>query len=213
MHKLLPFRQYDEKDVINLFQLDVTGQIANLKAGGTGWNKQNWSGTNVIVDTSNDWTADDPTLTTNSYLGAIGSGDQGFAMQEGSIYPEAPIKVDPAGSGAVNSLGLTLKPTLAYDENDEKLLYYAVTKDELQCVLPGEAVPVATRGFFTISADAITAGAVGNGLIAAANGTLTASAAVHASNNTGVGVVLASGDRSGDGTVDTYFIQYKGHQG
>lgn len=160
MHKLLPFRQYSEKDVINLAQLDVSGAtLSNLKPGGTDGTMKNsfWSGSIVNVKSSNTTLGgDDPTLTTNAYLGAIGSDDQGFAMQEGNQYPAAPLKLDPTtgNTGAHLVLGITLKPTLAFDENDEKLLYYRRKLDELQAVLPGEPVPVATRGIFTITTGA-----------------------------------------------------------
>lgn len=55
MHKLLPFRQYDEKDVINLFSLDVSSgagsEYINLKPGDGAFNNGgNWSGT--LVDTT-----------------------------------------------------------------------------------------------------------------------------------------------------------------
>ena len=69
MHKLLPFRQYDEKDVINLFSLDVSigagSEYINLKPGDSAFNNGgNWSGT--LVDT-----AATNKLMTNSRLMAI----------------------------------------------------------------------------------------------------------------------------------------------
>lgn len=159
MHKLLPFRQYDEKDVINLFSLDVSGQkdtkYTNLSPDNKGFsNGGNWSGTLVVPQSgSTNLGGDEPKRTYDSYLGKIGTEDskQGnFAYSQGSFYPSAPHQVSIAAVN-VASLGLTLRPTMAWDENDEKLLYYPVKKDEFQAVLPGEAVPVATRGFFTVT--------------------------------------------------------------
>jgi len=158
MHKLLPFRQYDEKDVINLFSLDLTGEASpytNLKPGDETLNNGfNWSGTAVTVRGSDagEFGGDQPNRATDGYLGAIGSGDQGYALQSGSFYPSTRAKV---GAPALNgtALGITLRPTLAWDENHTKLLDYDIKKDELQCVLPGEAVPVATKGFFTLVVD------------------------------------------------------------
>jgi len=210
MHKLLPFRQYDEKDVVNLFALkhsDLT--LTTLKPGDDSANKVNWSGAVLKVDSSAaNWTADEPgglhsaTHNAESYLGAIGSGDQGpFASKFGSFYPEAPMKLVAAGVADAAALGLALKPTLAYDENDEKLLYYSRKKDELQCSIPGETVPVATGGFFTIQTSGL---AVGELLETAANGELTSSATPAGAT---FGRVLAAGDRSGNGTNDTFFIQ------
>lgn len=169
MHKIKPFRQYDEKDVINLFALkhsDLT--LSALKPGVTTTNNGvNWSGTVLKVDTTNaNFFDQEPgglsqgtTHGANSYLGAIGSDDQGNASKWGSFYPEAPMKLVAAANHEANPLGIALKPTLAFDENDEKLLYYSRKKDELQCVLPGETVPVATRGLFVFEGPNVAAGA------------------------------------------------------
>lgn len=159
MHRLLPFRQYDEKDVINLFSLDVSQgagtDYINLKAGKeTFLNGGNWSGAAVKVDLENaDLDANDPALGSDSYLGAIGEANQGpYAYTQGNPYPTAPLKVQVAGADdAAATLGITLRSTLAYDENTEKLLYYNIKKDELQCVIPGEVVPVVTKGIFTFT--------------------------------------------------------------
>ena len=70
------------------------------------------------------------------------------------------MTVAAANSGATGAdeqgspLGLTLKQTLAYDENDENLLRYPVKKDELQAVLPGHAVPILTRGLVLLKSTA-----------------------------------------------------------
>ncbi len=164
MQKLLPFRQYDEQDVLGIFSLDVSSETAakyvdlapdNVNFGGGA----NWSGTLVKAVSTNALGGDEPLRTDDPYLGAIGSGDQGFAMQEGSFYPQAPLKVEAVTSAEdENSLGLTLRPTMAWDENMEKLLYYPVKKDEFQAVLPGETVPVVTRGFFTVKYGGTTTG-------------------------------------------------------
>jgi len=212
MHKLLPFRQYDEKDVINLFNLKVGGYtLTNLVPGGTGNNKEFWSGTPVIptgTDADATLTADDPKLTTDAYLGAIGAADQGFALQEGSQYPTAGMQVGTAGAAAKNVIGITLRATLAYDENGEKLLYYKEKLDELQGVLPGQAVPVVSRGFFTMNVSGQTTAnpTIGHALKAAANGVFTA-AAVHQGDGTDCGTILAKGDRDGDSTNETYYVQ------
>jgi len=204
MHKLLPFRQYDEKDVINLFKLDLSGAtLTSLKPGdSTGFTEKNWSGTAVDVKSTNDWYSTDPaglhtdSHTAQSYLGAIGSNDQGNASKWGSFYPEAPMAIE-ASTASSGFLGITLRPTLAYDENDEKLSSYPIKKDELQCVLPGEAVPVVTRGFFTLTGDAVTGTAtVGDILTLAADGTFTTA------GKTSI-TVDSSTDTGSDGNVDT----------
>ena len=184
MHKLLPFRQYDENDVINLFNLDVSSgagtNYSALAPKGTTFSKGgNYTGTLVVSDSGNtNLGADKPTRTYDSYLGAIGSGDQGpYALKQGSFYPTSTHQVGVADD-ADAALGITLRCTMAWDENGEKLLYYPVKKDEFQAVLPGEAVPIATRGFFTLTVGAAdsdagivsTSLAPGSKLAAAANG-------------------------------------------
>ena len=231
MHKLLPFRQYDEKDVINLFKLDLASQaLTALKPNASAFSKKNWSGTGVDVKAGNDWYATDPaglhtsSHSAESYLGAIGTGDQGNASKWGSFYPEAPMAVE-ASTASSGFLGITLRSTLAYDENDEKLSSYPVKKDELQCVLPGEAVPVVTRGFFTLTDDAVSGAAVGDILTLAADGkfstptgvTATATADGNASSDDpvtsdfGVGRVLAVGAAvAAKGKPAAIFVQILG---
>jgi len=69
-------------------------------------------------------------------------------------YPAVPLQFTSATAG-VPVLGLTLNQTLATDENGERLLYNPVKRAELQAVLTGQAVPVATRGIFTLADTAI----------------------------------------------------------
>jgi hypothetical protein len=69
-------------------------------------------------------------------------------------YPAVPLQFTAATAG-VPVLGMTLNQTLATDENGERLLYNPVKRAELQAVLTGQAVPVATRGVFTLADTAI----------------------------------------------------------
>jgi hypothetical protein len=209
MHKLLPFRQYDEKDVFNLFSLDLTANASlpllvpkGLDTGNL--NAANWSGTGVGIGAANAGLGgDEPnsTGTSKAYLGAIGAGDQGFALTEGAIYPNAGGKVlATALADDTDFFGITLRATLAYDENGEKLLYYQEKLDELQCVLPEQPVPVATRGFFTLtvgtaaSGAAIDAATAGEGITTAADGQFTAANAALGD----VGFILATGTNGGN---------------
>lgn len=226
MHKLLPFRQYDEKDVLNLFKLELgTTALTSLVPGGTASGgftaKEFWSGTAVGPASSNNMTDADPggqhgTSPVNApYLGAIGSGNQGHASQYGSIYPEAPMSVESIQASTRDTImGLTIKPTLAYDENGEKLLYYNQKKDELQCCTPGETVPVVARGVFAVTADflvnAATA-AVGDSIVPGATGVFT-SVATTSSGTVNAGMILAVGDRSGNGTNDTFLITFNANR-
>ena len=71
---------------------------------------------------------------------------------------------------------------------------------ELQAVLPGEVVPVLTRGVITLSAKALdgTAPAIGGDLFAAAGGQVASSGTVK------VGKLIASGNREAGGTPDQF---------
>jgi hypothetical protein len=66
------------------------------------------------------------------------------------MYPEVNLKVTGAGSGVI-PLGTYSFQTAKNDENGEKLLYHPTKQTELQAMLPGQAVPVATKGIFTLS--------------------------------------------------------------
>ena len=94
------------------------------------------------------------------------------------------------------AVGITLRETLAYDENGEKLLYYKRKLDEAQAVLPGQTVPVLTRGTVLLKTGADTvvpAGATkGYILSVGANGTLVSNDPATFSG-TSVGTVLATG--------------------
>ena len=55
-------------------------------------------------------------------------------------------------------LGITLNQTLAWDENGEKMIYYRQKLLEHQGVLPGEVVPILTKGIITVAASDSIAG-------------------------------------------------------
>lgn len=57
---------------------------------------------------------------------------------------------DGATTATEAAIGIALRSTLAYDENNEKLLYYTNKQDELQAVLPGDAVPCLRRGLIAM---------------------------------------------------------------
>ena len=143
--RILPFRQYSDHDVVNLYALanaSVNTATTDSGAGDAG----------VFVKISDGNFDNDPiTYQTNAYLGETASYP---FLGTTEMYPEVNLKVTPATSGDV-PLGMTLYQTAKNDENGEKLLYNPVKKDELQAVLSGQAVPLATRGIFTLTSDAI----------------------------------------------------------
>lgn len=189
--RLLPFRQYVEQDVINLYSLDTTGLSAALANPET--DGGNAAGTLVEI-TKGDFDAGIE-YTNDSYLGKTGYPHVG-----GNGYPKVTgMQIKPHdGTGA--ALGFALRQTLTHDENGEKLLYYRQKMIELQAVLPGEVVPVLTRGVITLSASALSgaAPAIGGDLFAAAGGQVASSGTVK------VGKLIASGNREAGGTPDQF---------
>lgn len=193
--RILPFRQYDENDVINLYSLDETIP-ADPSADGV-------NAAGVVVKITAGVMGDGViSLEDNTYLGKKYSAPVGQ-----NKYPSNPLKVKAADNASDSALGITLRQTLSHDENGEKLLYYRLKADELQAVLPGETVPVLTKGVVTLSADAVSGVLVaGDKLQVAAAGKLKK----HADAGMPfVGKVLAVGERK----AGTYPDQFAGASG
>jgi hypothetical protein len=105
-----------------------------------------------------DFNQDVISYTDNSYLGKTD-----YPFVGSSMYPINPLTVTGAATGEF-PLGVTLNQTAKNDENGEKLLYNGTKKEELQAVLPGQTVPILTKGIITVSSDAVEGG--DGGLIA-----------------------------------------------
>jgi len=194
--RLLPFRQYDENDVINFYSFTAeTGEAGSV----------------VMVSSAN--LDEEPVKYTertdsNSFDNTLGHGL--------SLYPEVPYKVEKTtGTGAtMRPLGILLRDVRAKDENGENLLYYPEKKEELQCVVSGEAVPIATRGLFTLNVRGLAGGvapAINSLAVPSANGTLTGvahSAATDAQKATAVGKFVATGQRESSNTTDAFAGSY-----
>ena len=190
--RILPYRDYSEHDVVNLFALDVSSAtLADMVPGGSG----DFDAGVVVKVSAGALPGDTPsTLETSGglrdYLGASFSGAHiGF-----NAYPSNGMTVVPAdGSGA--TLGITLRETLAFDENGEKMLYYKQKLDEAQGVLPGETVPVLCKGMVLLAESAFSAApTLGDDLEVDSSGTLgTAGKLVTAGSGTVVGKVIATG--------------------
>jgi hypothetical protein len=145
--RILPFRQYSDHDVVNMYAVvsaDVLTSTTDTGAGDAG----------VFVKVSDGNFDNDPvTYQTNSYLGKT---DYPFVGTT-DMYPEVNLKITGSTSGEI-PLGMTLYQTAKNDENGEKLLYNPQKQEELQAMLPGQAVPVATKGIFTLAAAAFDGG-------------------------------------------------------
>jgi hypothetical protein len=138
--RILPFRQYSDHDVVNLYSVldgDVNDATTDSGAGDAGvW----------VSVTSGNFDADPITYQTNSYLGKT---DYPFVGTT-EMYPEVNLRVTGAISG-MHPLGVTLYQTAKNDENGEKLLYNPQKALESQALLPGQAVPILTKGIVTLA--------------------------------------------------------------
>lgn len=198
--RLYPFRQYSEQDVINLFASDTADTNPSTNGNGS-------AGVFVKVSAGN-LDQDPITYATNGYLGKTDYPFIGAAQ-----YPSVPLTFTAATAGTP-VLGITLNQTVLEDENGEKLLYNPVKAAELQACLSGQAVPVASRGMFTLADTAIDwvdANMVVNShlLISANAGKVTGLAPSAVSPLTGdysiVGKVLATGQRVSQNGESDYF--------
>jgi hypothetical protein len=157
--RLEPYRDYSEHEVINLFSLvvpdsasfNLTSWSAGAAAGG-----DNDAGV-VVKAVDAELPGDLPSKAAlkvtgklRNYLGASGQPHVGF-----NAYPVVEMTMEPADE---KPIGITLKQTLAYDENGENLLRYPLKKDELQAVLPGQAAPILVRGLVLLGGSAFDGG-------------------------------------------------------
>ena len=185
--RTLPLRQYNETDVINMFALGTGFVNESVTDSGNGD-----AGVFVTVE-SGDLNADTITYD-NAYASYLGKTN--YPHVGVNQYPRVTLSLKPATSGDA-LLGMTLRQTAKFDENGEKLLYYPQKAEELMCMLPGQAVPVATRGVFTLAAAAFAGSvpAVGSGfkLPSGVSGKITGCANTDTQK---VGTVIATGSRT-----------------
>ena len=195
--RLLPFRQYDDNDVINFYSYDLeTGEAGS------------------VVKVSAADLQDEPVQYTQRGDSNSWQTTMGNAL---SMYPEVPYKltkVSDTGAG-VRALGILLRDVRNKDENGENLLYYPRKKEELQCVVSGEAVPVATKGIFTINAKGLTNGvapSVNDWAFPSLNATITGLAPTAATHHThhahSIGQFIATGNRESGPTPDVFVGAY-----
>ena len=153
--RILPFRQYSDHDVVNLYsvlEVDVNDNTIDSGAGDAG----------VFVKVADgNFDLDPITYQDRAYLG---KRDYPF-LGTAEMYPEVNLKITGA-KDEDHCIGMTLFQTAKNDENGQKLLYNPEKQLEAQAMLPGQAVPVATKGIFTLAASAfdgpITSYAPGN---------------------------------------------------
>lgn len=132
---LLPFRGYDEHDVINFYSLDQTGVGGRFVTLLTGKNN--------------------PELSAGAFSSAsVGASYAGTV----SLRYENPRKVKYSVSGDSKSqvLGIALYGTAEYDDNGQKLILNPSISAELGVVNSGQSIPVATAGHFRVKSSAYT---------------------------------------------------------
>lgn len=210
--RLLPFRQYNEHDVINLFRANntiITGIPDEANNAGVPAPEQNGihdNGVIVSIDSA-DFTKEPIEYATDNYQGRTDYPHVGANM-----YPKATPTFKQCVIAA--PFGVTLRQTLTHDENGEKLLYYPQKALELNAVLPGQAVPILTRGLITVSkaglADDVLEADEGTALYSTTAGKFTTTEAQGAAK---VGILIGLGDRNGVGTNPDYFAGAGGDQG
>ena len=203
--RLLPFRDYDEHDVVNLFKSAGTlEQFIDLSHTERRSTPQGDAGVFVKVSSGSllnaEGTSWDP-IDIDAQTGAnslLGKTD--YPNVAKNFYPEAALSFAPISGPTDECIGITLRQTVARDELGENLLYNQVKKDELYGVLPGEVVPVLSKGMISISSDAFESGTVGvpgQVLIGAADGQVAVSDRVTAlaAGNQIIGKILVVGHR------------------
>ena len=104
--RILPFRQYSEENVVNLYKLDNNSVLDATTDVGSGD-----AGVFVVV-TDGNFNNDPVTYQTNTYL-----GDTSYPfLGSTAMYPEVNLTVNAATSGQ-HPLGMTLLQTAKNDEN------------------------------------------------------------------------------------------------
>jgi len=170
MPNLQPFRNYDEKDVINLFAF--SGSLPATK------------GTLVKVHKEAGWKATDEM----SMLGDVGASFGNTVSQRYGVA--AKVAASTIGE---TPLGILLMDVRETDENGELLKFNPRKAAEMQTVLSGQAVPIVTRGTFLYNGVG-GAPVAGGTAYAGAAGTITAVTGADGIANVAIGTFLGAKD-------------------
>jgi len=177
----MPFRDYDEHDVVNLFAFGDTAvtldSTTTVHAGSVVKIKTGWTNSAEM-----------------QMLGGAGASYDNVVSQRYGVNAE----VEYANGGSETLLGITLYDVREYDENGELLKFKPQKAAELQAAISGQAVPVATKGTFLFATGAFTTLAggtisAGDTLYASGNGQITNTAA----ENSSIGKALGGFDDDG----------------
>lgn len=140
--RIRPFQNYEEHDLINMYALEPA--LANEDHLTSG------DGDIGVLVTISKADLDSPTITweDNEYLGKTKSKHLGTT----GLYPVNPLQFKPAKKGDV-FFGVTLWQTCKYDGNGEKLINRRDLLGANHAVIPGQTVPVLTRGWLDFIVD------------------------------------------------------------
>ena len=188
-YKLRPFRDYDEHDVLNLFSYDTTG----LTAGSINITK------GALVKIATGWKNYDSGVELGGGLEFIGSAGTLAPTNVVSQRYGVTAKVVASTTGET-PIGMMLYDVRDADENGELLKYKPRKAAEMQAVIPGQAVPVVTRGIFLVQSIGGTP-AAGGTAYAGVTGTITASTGTFPTANVAIGKFLGAADTNGETLV------------
>lgn len=188
-YKLRPFRDYDEHDVLNLFSYDTAG----LSAGSINVTK------GTLVKISTGWKNYDSSSELGGGLEFIGSAGTLAPNNVVSQRYGVTAKVIASTTGET-PVGMTLFDVKDVDENGEQLKYKPRKAAEMQAVIPGQAVPVVTRGIFLVQG-VLGTPAAGGTAYAGATGQITASTGTFPVSNVAIGKFLGAADTNGETLV------------
>jgi len=190
--RLKPFRDYSEHDVLNLFAFgdkDVTlGTTTVIYAGSAVKVQTGWSNTNEL-----------------QMLGDVGAAYANTVSERYGVSADVQYTEGGADEAA---LGLTLYDVREFDENGEALKFNPRKQEELQSVLSGQAVPIATRGVFLMATGAWASSAgilQDNDVFATGDGKVTKLGAKAVNNR--IGRTLGGPDADGSVLVKFDFTQ------
>ena len=182
--RLRPFRDYDEHDVINLFAFGddaVSLGVTDVVYAGS------------VVKIKTGWKNDDET---QDMITDVGKAYDNTVSQRWGVTAE----VEYCNGGSETPLGITLFDVREYDENQEALKFNPRKAADLQAVLTGQAVPVATKGTFLFATGAwVNDGAVvaaGVAVYTSGNGQVTPTVNV-GTPNIQIGKTLGGPDSDG----------------
>lgn len=198
--RIRPFQNYEEHDLINMYALDPT--LANDSTADTG------KGDLGVLVTVSKGDLDAPVLDwqESEYLGKQHPKHLGSAK----LYPVASLQVKPAKKTDV-FLGVTMMQTAKYDANGNKLINNRDTMVASHAVLPGQAVPVLTRGWLDFNVDCFestyTDQAIGDKLTISATEEGKFAKATEATDPV-VGIIWGTGTSQDEDAVKYYRVQF-----